>query len=118
MRLASLLSFLLLASSCAHVQVPDTKICGVEGRLSRGARCDYTLHDERTKMTTDEFLDFLEPTDSRGAAICQSAEDWNKMKTALEQACFLLKKRCTYQMRQALAHLEKTITFASGADTE
>lgn len=38
-------------------------------------------------MTLEEAIVFLEPSDSRGAAICMSAEDFTKLKTALEQAC-------------------------------
>jgi hypothetical protein len=106
--LGNLLKLLLLSSCllvlCSCITIPNTKACSVAGVMSAGAICATTITHETSDMTLDEFLDFLEPQEStgKGAAICQSAEDWNKMKTALETACRMLGKRCSYEMKKAI----------------
>jgi hypothetical protein len=59
-------------------------------------------------MTFDEFLVFLEAQDGptpHGAAMCMSVVDWNAEKTALEEACRELGKRCSKAAKDALASL-------------
>lgn len=105
-RKTSLLSFAFaLLSGCATVQVPNTRVCAVAGRFSAGMDCAYTQTDQTESMTMDEALDFLEPQVSpeRGPALCQSSEDWVRMKTALEQACTALGRKCTTEVKQSIA---------------
>lgn len=104
-------ALMLLASACAEIQVPNTEVCTVAGVMAAGADCAYTLSGEKRSMNLDQWVEFLEPelkTD-RGSALCQSAEDWNRQKTALEQACKKLGKGCTYDMRKAIDSVEKNI---------
>lgn len=117
MRLIMLLSFVALGSSCAHVQLPDTEACAVAGKVINGATCNYTISDKPRKMTFDEFIHWLEPDiqNQRGAAICQSSNDWVKIKVALEQACYLLKRRCSLEMQQAIQKLSDRILYLSDA---
>lgn len=81
--------------------------------MSAGADCDNTLSDNPTSLALDQFINFLEPqpeirdpksgvviSPARAGALCQSAEDWNSMKTELEQACKILGNQCTYEMKQ------------------
>lgn len=101
--------------SCSAVQVRDTEICAVAGRMKAGADCVHTLTDEERSMSLDEFISFLEPQrevkdaktgkvtqEERGAALCQSSKDFNANKTALEQACYLLKSACTFEIKTAI----------------
>ena len=80
----------------------------MSGKLSAGADCANTLKPGGRSMTLTEFIEFLEPSPAigdkpeKGPAICQSSDDWNKLKTALEQACALLKDQCTYEMQEWL----------------
>ena len=81
-----------------------------------GADCAYTLSDDTEEMTLDEFIEFLEPQEekrdplnqqvvlapARSGALCQSAEDWMKLKTALTQACEKLKKACSKELKESL----------------
>ncbi len=110
--------FVFMAFESACVTVPNVGACSVAGTLSAGAICAETLTDKKWEMTLDEFLDFLEPQPerqdpadvskilpARAGAICQSADDWNAMKTALEQACRELGSRCSYQVKQAIVSL-------------
>nr|BFD58920.1 hypothetical protein CKG001_10270 [Bdellovibrio sp. CKG001] len=65
-------------------------------------------------MTLEEFIEFLEPQEevrssdgtiiqeARGGALCLSAEDLNKQKTALEKACRKLGRGCTYEMKKLI----------------
>ena len=100
---------LVLLNSCASVQVPNTEVCAVAGKVQYGANCVHTLSDETREMQFEEFIKFLEPSNNppKGAALCQSSDDWNKQKTALEEACKILKDKCTYQIQQAIANIAK-----------
>lgn len=110
------LLFALTALS-ACVTVPNTTVCTVAGTMSAGAICAETLTDHKTEMDLDTWIEFLEPQlersdpsdpakvlPARAGALCQSAEDWNKQKTALEQACRMLGKRCS---RELIAVIKK-----------
>lgn len=99
----------LLLSSCGHIQVPNTEFCTVAGTVSAGAICAETITHKTRDMTFDEFLIFLEPTDQRGGALCQSADDYNELKTTLEQACRLLGTRCSYEMKRTIQGMEKML---------
>lgn len=89
-----------------------------------GADCVYTLSDDTESMDLDEFIDFLEAAPSypdpdhpgemipeKGPALCQSAEDWNKMKTVLEQLCKKYKGACTYEMTQVVTRMSQLANF-------
>lgn len=104
----------LLLSGCSAIQVQDTVVCATAGIMAAGGSCAHTLTEETYDLDLNGWLDFLEPkaeftdpitgkvTPARGAALCQNADDWNKIKTSLEQACKILGKRCTYEQRKAL----------------
>lgn len=59
-------------------------------------------------MTLNEYIDFLEPQPAHGGnparagAICESAADWTKKKTALEQACRELGRRCSFEIQEMI----------------
>lgn len=109
-----------LLASCASIRIPETEVCGVAGVLQAGANCALTLSPKTREMTFEEFVEFLEPQPARtvngkklperGAAMCQSADDFNKLKTTLEQACEKLGKNCTYEMKQTIASVSKNMT--------
>lgn len=86
-RLLWLSSFALLSASSCSVTVPNVTVCGVAGSLNDGAMCAETLTSKTTDMTFVQFLEFLEPTDKRGGALCLSTADYAKIKTTIEQAC-------------------------------
>lgn len=93
-----LLCLTLLAiagSSC--VTVPNSRIFTVAGKLDAGMVGAETNTDWTGDMTLDETISFLEPTDARAGAICMSAYDFNRLKTALEQACRAVGKKCKYE---------------------
>lgn len=105
----SLFALLLLASCGGCITVPETRACAVAGVMSAGANCAYTLSGKTEELSLGEFLEFLEPTDDRGPAICQSSDDFNKMKTALEQACKKLGPRCSYELRSDIKRMGETV---------
>ena len=90
------LSLFVTLSNC--VSIPNTKFCTVKGTLSNGAICAETETDITSEMTLDEFILFLEADSktNKASAVCVSADDYNKLKTALEIACRKLGKRCKY----------------------
>lgn len=106
MRLASLFVITSLLSSC--VTIPNTTACSVAGRLDAGMLCAETGTPRTSSMDLAQTIYFLEPQPSpspgmtpRAGAICQSAEDWNKVKTALEQACRELGSKCSFEVQSA-----------------
>ena len=107
----------MVLSAC--VTVPNTTVCTVSGVLSDGSICAETLTGKKSELDIDKFLEFLTPQDERpdpdhpgqtlpkrAGAMCQSKEDWNKMKTALEQACRDLGLRCSYELKHAIANFD------------
>jgi len=91
---------ILALSGCQTVTIPDVKICSVAGIIAAGADCSYTGHEENTEMNVQELIRFLE-----GGAIIMSADDRVKEKTAVEQACYLLGDRCTFEIKQAISKM-------------
>jgi len=90
--------------------------------MAAGADCTHTLAAQTRELDIDEFIQFLEPQPerpdpdhpgqmlpARGGAMCQSADDWGKQKTALEQACKELGDRCTYEIRTMIRMIEAKI---------
>ncbi len=102
---------LVVLSSC--VTIPNTMVCTAAGRLSVGAICAETLTAKTSDMTFDQYIAFLEPQPAisglpeRSGALCQSSDDWNKMKTALEQACRELGAACSNDTKASIANLSK-----------
>ena len=123
-RWITLLSLSLLASallsSCAHITVPDTEVCAVAGLIDAGADCVHTIQSGRRSMSLEQLIVFLEAQPeyvdadgvwhpARGAALIMSADDWNKMKTTLEQACEKLGNQCTYEMRATYETIKNNV---------
>lgn len=104
--------FLIIETSC--VTIPNTRNCAVAGRLAAGAFCSDTLTGETSDMTLDQFIAFLEPQiePPRAGAICQSAEDFSKVKTVLEQACRELGSRCSYEFRKMIRSYQDVLVKA------
>lgn len=101
---------LMLLASCS-VQVPNIRVCAVAGKMLAGANCAYTLSDKKEIMNFEQLVLFLEATPDSGPAICSSAEDWGRLKTALEQACEKLGSGCTYEMTETMRASEKRLEF-------
>lgn len=110
---------LTVLSGCVSIKVPNTTACSVAGVLAAGAICAETITGKTSDMTLDQFLDFLEPKaerpdpndpsatiPGRAGAICQSAEDWGRIKTTLEQACRELGSKCSYELKAVIANME------------
>lgn len=89
-------------AGCKSISVPDVRECSVAGIFQAGAICATTNSGKLSEMNVQEFIAWLEPAPGRAGAVCRSDEDFTKQKTALEQACVLLKDRCTPEMKAAL----------------
>lgn len=85
------LSLSLLTSSC--VTIPDIKVCTVAGSIAVGADCATTNSGQASELDREGFVEFLLPViDVRPGAMCTSAHDFKRIKTALEQCCERLGK--------------------------
>ncbi len=89
------LSFFVVLPSCKKVVMPDVTGWSVAGILAAGMNGAATGHDETKEMNFAQTVKFLED-----GAICFSAEDRKKEQIARDQACVLLKDRCTYEMKE------------------
>lgn len=69
-------------------------------------------------MSFEQFVDWWEPQPerpdpdnpektlpARAGAVCRSDEDFTRYKIALEQACALLKDRCTPEMKASIENV-------------
>lgn len=100
--------------NCTGLKIKDTKVCAVAGVMSAGMDCAHTLTPDTSSMLLDQTIEFLEPreaiknkkgqvvTPARGAAMCQSAADWNEMKTEMEEACKMLGDSCSLEIKEAI----------------
>ncbi len=104
-----LFSLLLLISGCGSVTLPDTEVCAIQGHLPQGMFCSTTVSRRERNLDFDQTIDFLHASETHGAALCQSSKDWTKIKTALEQACVLLGKRCKKKVVGDVDSIIKTI---------
>lgn len=102
MRKLILLIFLI---GCVHI--PNTRVCTIPDKMAQGAICAETLTDKTSEMTLDEWISFLEPTKDHAGAMCQSSDDWNKQKTALEESCRSLGNNCSYETKLALERMKQ-----------
>lgn len=89
-------------TGCRSVEFPDVKLCSVAGIFAAGMDCAQTGSGKTTEMNAKEMIDFLE-----SGAICMSAADRKREKTAIEQACYLLKDRCTFEVQEMIKRLDK-----------
>lgn len=105
-----LLLSLVLITSSGCVSIPNTRACTAKGLVSDGAICVESNTHVTSEISFDEFIRFLEAQpdsedtahpgqiiQGHGSAMCESAEDWNKKKTLIEQMCRILGKRCSYE---------------------
>lgn len=100
---------LLLISSCASITLPDTELCGIKGQLQHGMMCSTTVSKKERELSFDQAIDFLHATESHGPALCQSSEDWTKLKNTIEAACVLLGKRCKKKLKKNIKELSETL---------
>lgn len=103
-----------LLSGCSTLKVEDVKVCSVSGIIDAGAHCVTSLSGRISRMTIDQYIEFLEPSEkeNRGGALCMSSKDWASIKTSLEQACKLLEGRCTKEIQQSI---DTVVNFYEGS---
>lgn len=106
MRARSILTVSLISSaliSCGEtVTIPDVEVCTVAGLMAAGADCATTVSSHKRSITLEEYLIFLQPTDTRAGAVCATSADFNRLKTALDKACVALGSSCEKEVREAL----------------
>lgn len=108
------LSLILFVFTSSCVTIPNTEHCHVKGAIEAGAECGYSLSDEVVNMTPKEFIEFLEPSPGKAAAVCSPASDFAADLTALEQACSLLGPRCKHSnLPSRIEYLKKKFTLIS-----
>ena len=64
--------------------------------------CAQTLSDKTESLNLDQSIAFLEPSDTRGGAMCMSTEDFAALKTAIEQACEKMGRGCSKEVKENL----------------
>lgn len=76
--------------------------------------CFHTLSDEEEHVEPSGIREFLESSDTHGAAICQSSDDWSKDHTALEEACQKLGAACSYDIRKMIDGVNQKVQRLGG----
>lgn len=105
---------LLYFSGCKTVPIKNTRECVVAGVFQAGLDCATTNTSQVSQMDFEQMIVFLEPQGERlnaagkklpprAGAVIRSDEDFTAQKTSLEQACALLRDRCTPEMKD---HIE------------
>jgi hypothetical protein len=84
-----------LFSGC--VSYPNFKSCAVAGALSAGSFCHENISGVQTDLPFEETLDLIE-----GHSIIIPLEEFEKIKTFMDQACRELGPRCALEARSAL----------------
>jgi len=92
--------------------IADKIGCSPAGAVFAGGICSHTNHDETFDLSFDEFINFLEPQEAKagrpakGAAVCFSSIDTQKIVTELKTACRLLKKSCSFETKKLIASMQ------------
>lgn len=102
-----------LIVSCGTVKIPNTEVCTIAGKLSHGMICAETMTSNTRDLTFEESLEFLEASEDRGAALCQSSKHWNDIRTTLEIACKLLGKKCKKKLKKSIRKFSNTVKSLS-----
>lgn len=100
-------------TACQSVEIKNSRECTVAGVFQAGMDCAETNTSKITQMDLQEMIDWLEPQPerpdpkrpgkklpARAGAVARSDEDFTQQKIQLEQACVLLKDRCTVSMKE------------------
>lgn len=105
---------LLALSSCGTIDIPVTESCVVAGTLDAGMICAKSSGETRD-MTLEESVNWLSPdvTTGKGSAVCQSSIDWNAQKTALEEACRMLGRRCSKPSKAAITQMKMLLILGT-----
>lgn len=99
---------------CKTVPIKNTRECVVAGVFQAGMDCATTNTSQTSQMDLEQMIVFLEPQGERlnaagkklpprAGAVCRSDDDFTSQKTSLEQACALLRDRCTPELKD---HIE------------
>lgn len=99
--LLNLILWAITLSSCnvVNIKYPNTTACTAAGHITDGADCGTTNTGVHSYLTGDEYINFLDASPTKPAAICQSADDFGKVITAAEEMCTALKSSCTAEIK-------------------
>lgn len=92
--------------------IQDKIACSPAGAVFAGGICAHTNFDETFNLDFNQFIDFLEPQEAhdglaeKGAAVCFSSLDTQKIVTELKVACRLLKSKCSYETKKLIASMQ------------
>lgn len=128
------LSFFLFVG-CGRVAIKNTTKCVIAGVWRAGLDCSTTLSSQTSEMNFTQMISWLEPQPerpdpdhpgkklpARAGAFCESSDDQIAEKTALEQACSLLKNACTPEIKQAIqtagANIDSLVRKSKGIGPE
>ncbi len=98
---------LLLASSC-QVVIPKVVFCAFKTtNPALGAFCADNFSENVWEKTETEYLRMLLGDGGETPAVCMSANDFTAYKTALDQACRALGKKCKKAVKESIENLQE-----------
>lgn len=92
---------IVFLSSCAKVPIHDAEWCGDIGDL--GASCFHTLTNDTRDI--DKSMWDVE----RFGMVCTKSKTFSDMKASIEKLCSVSSVRCSYEVKQILAHVQENI---------
>ena len=90
-------SISLLVSSC--ITIPDIEVCMVPFKLENGAICESSNSDHSRQLSPFDLITLIEGSEEIPPAFIISSQDFEKLKTALQQACHKLGDSCSKEIR-------------------
>lgn len=119
---AFLFPLLLSACNATQIKVGNYTECTVAGVFQAGMDCAETNTSKISTKSPEQMIEFLEPQPARpdpenpgemlparAGAVCRSDEDFTAQKTALEQACAALGKKCSTEIKSALRRMGQKV---------
>lgn len=95
---------MMVLQSCKSLEIKDTTHCAVAGVVDAGGDCVTLISGKQTSLTFDELIALLE-----SGAIITPVDDFVSVKEELEQACILLKNRCTKEIKKNIELMNKNL---------
>lgn len=125
-----LLIISLSGFACKTIVIQNTRPCSVAGLISNGGFCADTLNGGTASLTSQQMIDLIEARPepypdsetgimqpAHGAAVIDSDDDYNTIMTEIEQACTILGKNCSYQLKQAIQSWKLRKEIKNGSTT-
>ena len=89
--------------------IPDSTVCTAAGAITAGADCGTTNSGIHSQLSGDQYIAWLNPSASKAAAICESAQDFGNMITAMDEFCTDIGDYCSEENKAQIENLKSIL---------